>query len=291
MPRMKTAVVIPCFRVSDKILKVIKNIDSQIDKIIIVDDKCPDKTGKLVKNLNRNKKIKVIFNNTNLGVGGSTIKGFEYAFDKEDVDICIKIDGDGQMDTRKIKNFVKEFTKKKILYVKGNRFHFNKSLIKMPIVRLIGNFFLSIISKFTTGYYNVFDITNGFIATNKKTWKLIDKNKLSKDFFFETSIVACLRLLKCKIKEIKIKTIYGNEKSNLIIKQILFKFIKNHIYIFFRRIYYEYIKTKNILFFTIFINFIFSVFFIFIYINYIFMSFIICFIFYYFDKKFLKTIN
>ena len=38
----------------------------------------------------------------------------------------------------------------------------------MPIVRLIGNFFLSIISKFTTGYYNVFDITNGFIATNKK---------------------------------------------------------------------------------------------------------------------------
>ena len=59
MPRMKTAVVIPCFRVSDKILKVIKNIDSQIDKIIIVDDKCPDKTGKLVKNLNRNKKINI----------------------------------------------------------------------------------------------------------------------------------------------------------------------------------------------------------------------------------------
>ena len=48
------------------------------------------------------------------------------------------------MDTRKIKNFVKEL-QKKILYVKGNRFHFNKSLIKMPIVRLIRNFFLSII--------------------------------------------------------------------------------------------------------------------------------------------------
>ena len=59
--------------------------------------------------------------------------------DKEDVDICIK-SGDGQMDTRKIKNFVGNL-KKKILYVKGNRFHFNKSLIKMPIVRLIGNFF------------------------------------------------------------------------------------------------------------------------------------------------------
>ena len=55
--------------------------------------------------------------------------------------MCIKIDGDGQMDTKNIPKFLNPFEKNKYIYVKGNRFHFHKNFLKMPIIRVFGNFF------------------------------------------------------------------------------------------------------------------------------------------------------
>ena len=41
-------VIIPCYKVKKTILKVIDNIPNSISKIIIVDDKCPEETGRYV---------------------------------------------------------------------------------------------------------------------------------------------------------------------------------------------------------------------------------------------------
>ena len=47
---------------------------------------------------------------------------------------------------------------------KGNRFANPKSIRKMPLIRLIGNIGLGFITKLSTGYWELFDPTNGFIA-------------------------------------------------------------------------------------------------------------------------------
>jgi len=75
------------------------------------------------------------------------------------------------MDSKNIKKFLEPFTKSQNLYVKGNRFHAHKKFLKMPVIRIFGNFFLSLISKITTGQYSVFDINNGFIALHRKIYK------------------------------------------------------------------------------------------------------------------------
>ena len=49
-------VVIPCYRVSTKILGVLNDIPSSVSKIIVIDDKCPEKTGQIVKNSKFGKK-------------------------------------------------------------------------------------------------------------------------------------------------------------------------------------------------------------------------------------------
>ena len=41
-------VIIPCYKVKKTILKVINDIPNSIGKIIIVDDKCPQQTGKYI---------------------------------------------------------------------------------------------------------------------------------------------------------------------------------------------------------------------------------------------------
>ena len=75
-------VVIPCYRVKHKIFSVYKNIDFKIvDKVIIVDDCCPEKSGKfLQKIIKKNNKIEFIFLKKNLGVGGATLEGFKKAY-------------------------------------------------------------------------------------------------------------------------------------------------------------------------------------------------------------------
>ena len=64
--------------------------------------------------------------------------------------------------------------------------------------------FLSLISKFTTGQYNVFDINNGFVALHKSVYKNLNLRNIDDGYFFETSMVAEMRNIKCKILDIKL---------------------------------------------------------------------------------------
>jgi dolichol-phosphate mannosyltransferase len=59
----------------------------------------------------------------------------------------------------------------------------------MPLIRLLGNIFLSFMSKFSTGYWNIFDFTNGYTAISHKALKKISFSKISKNFFFETDLL------------------------------------------------------------------------------------------------------
>jgi glycosyltransferase involved in cell wall biosynthesis len=71
----KVAVVIPCFRVRKRIASVIGEIGPEVDSIYVVDDRCPEETGRYVSETIDDPRIKVIFNEVNLGVGGATLAG------------------------------------------------------------------------------------------------------------------------------------------------------------------------------------------------------------------------
>ncbi len=52
----KKCVVIPCFNVANEVLEVINKIDLKtIEKVFIIDDCCPQKTGKFLKKKFKNK--------------------------------------------------------------------------------------------------------------------------------------------------------------------------------------------------------------------------------------------
>ena len=71
------AVIIPCYNVDIKTtLKVIKKIPNFVDIVYIVDDCCPLNCGNKIK-LKKIKKIKVIINKENIGVGGSIIRVYK----------------------------------------------------------------------------------------------------------------------------------------------------------------------------------------------------------------------
>ncbi len=138
----KIAVVIPCYKVRGHTLTVVEKIGSEVDSIYIIDDCCPENSGKFVENNSDDPRLKVIYNKKNMGVGGAVMEGYKAAI-LDCADIIVKIDGDDQMDPALIEHFISPIKNGEADYTKGNRFFDLEKVYSMPKIRLIGNAVLS----------------------------------------------------------------------------------------------------------------------------------------------------
>ena len=238
-PTPQFTVVVPCYREKDQILGVLRKFDSNIKHIIVVDDACPEKTGEFVLKNNNDKRVQVITHDNNQGVGGATITGYLKAIELGS-NIIVKVDGDGQMDPAMIQTLIGPIQRGDADYTKGNRFYKLNGLSKMPPLRLFGNLILSFASKMSSGYWKIFDPTNGFTAIHSKVLQELHLEKFHKGYFFESDMLFQLNISKAVVFDVPIQAIYGNEKSSLKISQIFLLFLIKHIKNFFRRIAYNY---------------------------------------------------
>jgi glycosyltransferase involved in cell wall biosynthesis len=219
-----TAVVVPAYKVIEQIGDVVSSIHKldSVNHIIVVDDKCPYFSGKEAEKLNLEKLI-VIYHDKNKGVGGSVITGYIKAMELN-CDIIIKIDGDGQMESRYIQDFIEPLVKGDADYTKGNRFKNLQALKAMPGIRLLGNSVLSFLVKAASGYWNIMDPTNGYTAIHRRVLEKINFNKIENRYFFESDMLINLNIVNAVVKDIDIPPKYGQEKSSIRIMQVLFQF-------------------------------------------------------------------
>ena len=238
---MKTCVIIPCYKVLKNIETVLKAIDlNQIDKVFVIDDNCPEKTGDFLKRKNISSQIEIIILNKNLGVGGATLHGFKKAL-SEKFELIFKIDGDGQHDPSDLKKFLHKFENNKINFCKGTRFNNTKNKNKIPKFRLIGNIVLTKISRITCKNENLTDVVNGFFAIRHELLEKLDLDKISKGYFFEEDLLFHISFYESNIYEIPIKTIYFGKSSLSPIKTII-PFLIKHLKNLIIRIFYEFTK-------------------------------------------------
>lgn len=233
------AVVIPCFKVRSHILEVIGGIGPIVSRIYVVDDCCPEGTGKFVAAHCGDRRVKVLRTPANSGVGGAVILGYRTAL-ADGMEVVVKIDGDGQMDTTLIPEFVAPILSGEADYAKGNRFYDLEALTTMPRVRLFGNAMLSLLAKLSTGYWNLFDPTNGYTAIHIDVLRELPLSKLSNRYFFETDMLFRLNILRAVVVDIPMEARYGNEVSNLRISKILGEFLWKHTRNTLKRIFYNY---------------------------------------------------
>ncbi len=256
---MKICAVIPCYKVNNKIISELKKNYKLFDLFIVVDDCCPNKIGsEIKKKFKRKNKVKVIFNNKNLGVGGSVKKGIYYAI-KKNIDIIVKIDGDCQMrfdDVKKIKKYFNNFT-----FIKGNRFLNIKKVLKMPYHRNLGNRIISIIFKILSNRWDIEDPLNGYIAFNRKLIKKINFDKIANDYFFETNLLFQLSEKKIPIKHFSNHVIYRDDiLSSFNPLSELFNFSKKMFQYYFKRLSRIYLNVSNLNFNTFLLMFILFIF-------------------------------
>jgi dolichol-phosphate mannosyltransferase len=222
------AVVIPCYRVRSQILPLIVQIEADVDWIIVVDDACPEGSGKYVRENCSDQRVVVLKNETNQGVGGAMICGYTYAL-QLGADVIVKLDGDGQMDPRWIKRLIRPIADGRADYVKGNRFFNVEGLRTMPRARLLGNAVLSFFSKISSGYWVIFDPTNGYTAVSASTLALLPLHKVSRRYFFESDMLFQLGLVRAVVVDVPMDAVYSDEKSGLVISRVIFPFLSKHL--------------------------------------------------------------
>jgi len=236
---MKVAVVIPSYKVKKHILALIPEIGSEISKIYVVDDKCPENSGLFVQENCHDPRVEVLFNEKNMGVGGAVKTGYKKAL-LDDIEIIVKLDGDGQMNPKLIPALIKKIEQGKADYVKGNRFYNIDTLMTMPKLRLFGNSMLSFINKFVNGYWNIMDPTNGFTAIHLSALKQLPLDKIENRYFFESDMLFRLGVARAVVADMSMDAKYADEVSNLSIRKVLFEFPPKYFVRFFKRIFYSY---------------------------------------------------
>ncbi|MEJ7746736.1 MAG: glycosyltransferase family 2 protein [Luteimonas sp.] len=235
----RIAVVIPCHRVRNQILRVIAGIPARVETIYVVDDHCPEETGRHVQAQCDDPRVAVLFNESNLGVGGAVMAGYARAL-ADGIDVIVKMDGDDQMDATALPQLVGPILRGEADYTKGNRFYDLAQIGNMPRMRIFGNAVLSFMTKISSGYWDIFDPTNGYTAIHAKVVAKVPLNKISKRYFFETDMLFRLNTLRAVVADVPMDARYGDEISNMRIWRILLDFFGKHLRNTFKRIFYNY---------------------------------------------------
>ncbi|GMW06886.1 MAG: glycosyltransferase family 2 protein [Gammaproteobacteria bacterium] len=232
-------VVVPCYGVGESILELIGRIGPEATRIYVVDDACPKHTGDCVEQHCRDDRVRVLRHDTNQGVGGAVITGYRAAI-RDGCDVAVKLDGDGQMDPALIHRFVLPIVERRADYTKGNRFYYVESAYSMPPLRMIGNVALSFLSKISSGYWKIFDPTNGYTAVHTKVLQHLPLDKIARGYFFESDMLFRLGLLRAKVLDISMASAYGEEESHLRIARVVPVFLASHLRNFGKRVVYTY---------------------------------------------------
>ncbi len=220
-------------------LDVIARIGPEVERIFVVDDACPERTGDVVEKQCADARVSVARHAENQGVGGAMVTGYRAALGAG-ADIVVKVDGDGQMDPALIPRFIRPLVLAQADYTKGNRFYDLESLRTMPRVRLFGNAMLSLVNKISSGYWDVMDPTNGYTAIHRTVLARLPLAKIDRGYFFESDMLVRLYTLRAVVREVSMAAHYDDESSNLRVGRVLFTFPFKYLRSAWKRIFYSY---------------------------------------------------
>ena len=232
--------VIPAYNVVATIEEVVTQIPPLVAHVLVVDDASTDGTATLAQTLAaRDSRIEVLRHESNGGVGAAMITGFRRALELEAA-IVVKVDGDGQMPLALLPRLLEPLIEGRADYVKGNRFRDFLAIRQMPPLRRFGNLMLSFLAKAATGYWHLFDPTNGYVAIRGEVLAALPFHRIDRRWFFETSMLTRLYLIGAVVRDVAMPARYSGETSNLKVSHVLRDFPGRLLFAFAKRIVLRY---------------------------------------------------
>jgi glycosyltransferase involved in cell wall biosynthesis len=229
------AVVIPAYEAEQTARHVVETLPAWVRTVIVVDDGSRDATAAAVRQLAAgDPRVVLVAHGDNRGVGAAVRTGYRRALDAG-AEIVVKMDSDGQMDPAYLPQVVFPVAVGLADYAKGSRFLRRDVLRTMPVDRLIGNAILSLVSKLSSGYWNVLDPTNGYTAISREALLALDLDAVDDRYFFESSMLIELGMVRAVVVDVPMPARYGDEQSHLSPARVAATFARRHAHHITRR--------------------------------------------------------
>ncbi len=201
----KILCVSPAYNEEKTVSKVVKGALKYTDGVIVVDDGSTDNTYKAA----RKSGATVIRHHKNLGKGVALKTGFESALGMG-ADIVVVLDADAQHNPVEISKLLKAIKREDSDIVVGSRFL--GDIKGMPRIRILSNTLTTMILRLFFGL-PITDSQSGFRAYKRRVLEKIEFS--APRFSAETEMLVDANRKGFKISEIKIQTVYGEEKSKM----------------------------------------------------------------------------
>ncbi len=236
---LSVGVVVPAYRAEASIGEVLRGIPASVDRIFVVDDASPDRTVQAAEAAS-DARVRVLRHDENRGVGGAMKTGYLAALEAG-CDVVVKMDSDGQMDPALLPELLRPLATGDAGYAKGNRLASLQASRAMPRRRLFGNLFLSLATKAVSGYWSLLDPTNGFTAIRSDVLRRLDLKHVEERYFFETSMLVELHLLRVPVRDVLMPARYQGETSSMRLLPISLEFGARLTAALLRRLWLEYV--------------------------------------------------
>jgi glycosyltransferase involved in cell wall biosynthesis len=237
----EVAVVVPAYRVAQQIERVVRGIPGWVRHVVVVVDASPDDTYARACALRDGgeSRLVVLRHESNRGVGGAMQTGFREAL-RLGAQVVVKMDGDDQMDPVHLPALVQPLLEGAADVTKGNRYSSVTAVRSMPLVRIMGNAGLTFLVKAASGYWNLFDPANGYVALRREVLEALDIERLPRRFFFESGLLIELGIRRAVVRDVNMPARYGDESSSLSVTRTLLGFPPRLLWGLLRRVFWRY---------------------------------------------------
>ena len=186
-----------------------------VDYMIIVNDGSKDETkSRIEEKALCDSRIVLLNHEVNKGLGQTLIDGYIKSVEMN-IDVVAVMAGDAQMDPDDLESVVMPIVKSEADYVKGSRLLVNGVKEKMPKYRFVGNNILTLLTKFATGYWHVIDPQCGYTAISHEAISEIPIEGMIKGYGYNAHILYMLNMSNFTVKDVKVRPVYGEEKSKI----------------------------------------------------------------------------
>ncbi|OGY22877.1 MAG: hypothetical protein A2172_02965 [Candidatus Woykebacteria bacterium RBG_13_40_15] len=209
---MEIVIVLPTYRERENIARLIPELLDQFAlikphrfQILVVDDKSPDGTGDVVRDLSKKYKNIHLLVGKKQGLGAAYIRGFDYALGELKADAVVEMDADFSHQPSELPILIKEIDRGADFvigsrYVRGGKVPKNWNFLRRANSRW-GNRF----ARYIAGIDNVLDCTSGFRVIRRRILEKISLRKLKvKGYSFQMNLLYEAYMKGANIKEVPI---------------------------------------------------------------------------------------
>jgi len=211
--RKRIAVVMPAYNEEKLVAKALKSVPGYADLIVLVDDGSLDSTVNNAKSAGLSN-LTIISHEKNRGVGAAIITGYKCALE-EGCDIAVVMAGDAQMNPEDTPKLLDPLINGVTDYAKGNRLLSPQFRRGMPPVRIFGNSLLSLLTKISSGYWDIIDPQNGYTAVTRKVLEALPLDSIYPRYGYPNDILIKLNAYGFRVMDVVMPSNYGNEKSKI----------------------------------------------------------------------------